>query len=93
MAERLAIKGGKPVISGGLLKGWPVISDEDIEEVKKVLESRVLFGTHAPQVRSLEKEWADYVGVRYCVAVNSGTAALHAAVAAAGVGPGDEVIT
>ena len=93
MAERLAINGGAPVIPAGLLKGWPVIPDEDIEEVKKVLESRVLFGTHAPQVRSLEKEWAEYVGVRYCVAVNSGTAALHAAVAAAGVGPGDEVIT
>ncbi len=93
MTERLAIYGGNPLIPKGSEKRWPVIPDEDIEEVKKVLESRVLFGVHAPQVKSLEKEWADYVGVKYCVAVNSGTAGLHAAVAAAGVGPGDEVIT
>jgi len=93
MADRLAICGGKPLIPRGMEKGWPTIPDEDVEEVKKVLESRDLVGTHAPQVRSLEREWADYVGVKHCVAVNSGTAALHVAVAAAGVGPGDEVIT
>ena len=42
---------------------------------------------------ALQEEWAAYVGARHCLVTNSGTAALHMAVAAAGVQPGDEVIT
>ena len=42
---------------------------------------------------ALEKEWAKYVGSKYCLTTCSGTAALHMALAAVGVGPGDEVIT
>ena len=45
------------------------------------------------EVNAFEEEFADYCGVRDCVAVNSGTSALHVALLAAGVGPGDEVIT
>jgi dTDP-4-amino-4,6-dideoxygalactose transaminase len=52
----------------------------------------VLCGATAPEVTALEREFAAYVGVRFCLATNSGTAALHLALAAAGVGPGDEVI-
>lgn len=45
------------------------------------------------EVRGFEKEFAAYCGVKYCVALNSGTSALHLALAAVGVGPGDEVMT
>src|SRR5262245_59628450 len=46
-----------------------------------------------PRVAEFEAAFAEYVGARHCVAVNSGTSALHLALLAAGVGPGDEVIT
>lgn len=46
-----------------------------------------------PAVERFERRFADYVGVRHCVGVNNGTSALHLALLACGVGPGDEVIT
>ena len=46
-----------------------------------------------PEVAAFEERFAAYCDVRHCVAVNSGTSALHLALLAAGVGPGDEVIT
>lgn len=46
-----------------------------------------------PAVKSFEDEFARYCGVKHCVAVNTGTSALHLALLASGVGPGDEVIT
>ncbi|WP_213806334.1 DegT/DnrJ/EryC1/StrS family aminotransferase [Granulicella sp. dw_53] len=46
-----------------------------------------------PEVQTFEQEFAAYVGTRYCVALNTGTAAIHLALAALGIGPGDEVIT
>ncbi len=58
----------------------------------RVLERGVLSGPHAPEVRGLEREFAQYLGVKHCLATNSGTAALHVAVAAAQLGPGDEVL-
>ena len=51
-----------------------------------------IFSNDVPNIEALQKEWADYVGVKHCLATNSGTAALHMSVAAAGIGPGDEVI-
>lgn len=49
--------------------------------------------SNGPAVRRFEQEFADYCGARYCVAVNSGTSALHLSLRALGVGPGDEVLT
>jgi dTDP-4-amino-4,6-dideoxygalactose transaminase len=46
-----------------------------------------------PEVKAFEDSFANYLGVAHCVAVNSGTAALHLALLALGIGPGDEVIT
>ena len=46
-----------------------------------------------PEVAAFEERFASYCNVRHCLAVNSGTSALHLALLAAGVGPGDEVIT
>src|SRR6201996_4784213 len=46
-----------------------------------------------PEVEAFEERFAAYCNVRHCVAVNSGTSALHLALLAAGIGPGNEVIT
>ncbi|MBA7486081.1 UDP-4-amino-4-deoxy-L-arabinose--oxoglutarate aminotransferase [subsurface metagenome] len=58
----------------------------------KVLKRGILWGPTAPEKEALEKEWADYVETKYCLVVNSGTAAIHACVAGVGVEAGDEVI-
>ena len=46
-----------------------------------------------PEVVAFEERFADYSNTKYCIALNSGTSALHLALLAAGIGPGDEVIT
>jgi len=68
----------------------PIVDEKEVEAVKKVL----LSGMYAsgPTVEQFEKELAEYIGVKYAVAVNSGTAALHLALIGLGVKPGDEVI-
>lgn len=69
----------------------PTIGEEEIAEVVETLRGGWL--TTGPRARRFEEEFASYVGARHAVAVNSCTAALHLALEAAGVGPGDEVIT
>ena len=66
------------------------IDEEDIQAVVDVLRSDWL--TTGPKIEQFEKAFADFVGAKYAVAVSSGTAALHAAMFALGIGPGDEVI-
>lgn len=70
-------------------KQW--LNEADRTAVARVLGSDWL--TTGPEVEAFERELAAFTGARYAVAVNSGTAALHAAYFAAGVGPGDEVLT
>lgn len=67
------------------------IEKEDIEAVVSVLRSDRI--TQGPRIEEFEQAVAEYAGARFAVAFSSGTAALHAACAAAGVGPGDEIIT
>ena len=69
----------------------PDIGRREIELVNQVLSTRYL--SIGPMVERFEAAVADYVGTGHAVAVSSGTAGLHLAMAAAGVGPGDEVIT
>lgn len=69
----------------------PAVDDADIRAVTDTLRSGVL--VQGPKAIAFEKAFAHYVGVEHAVAVSSGTAALHCAVHALGVGPGDEVIT
>lgn len=71
--------------------GKQTIDEDDIQEVIDVLHSDYL--TTGPKVAEFEQKVADYVGAKYAVAVGNGTAALHIACLAAGVGQGDEVIT
>lgn len=67
------------------------LDENDIRAVIRVLKSNWL--TQGPKVEEFEKQIAKYCGVKYAVAVSSGTAALHLAYLAAGIGSGDEVIT
>jgi perosamine synthetase len=69
----------------------PVMEKEEMEAVIRVMESGML--AHGPEVEKFEEEFADYCGTEYGAAVSSGTSAIHLALAALGVGPGDEVIT
>lgn len=92
LSGKLAMEGGEPAIPAGDHKRWPEILQEDKDALMVVLDRGQTWGPHAPEVSALQEEWAEYVGARHCMAVNSGTAALHCGVAASGVRPGDEVI-
>jgi perosamine synthetase len=97
---KLAINGGTPVRK----EPFPVyrtIGAEEKKVVMEVLDSGVLsqfLGTWSPEfyggprVQKLEREWASFFKVKHAISVNSATSGLYAAVGAAGVGPGDEVI-
>ncbi|MCK5622716.1 MAG: aminotransferase class I/II-fold pyridoxal phosphate-dependent enzyme, partial [Alphaproteobacteria bacterium] len=74
-----------------LVFGSPLIGEKEIDEVVNCLRSGWL-GT-GPKVARFEREFASYKGAEHAVAVNSCTAALHLAILAAGLVPGDEVIT
>lgn len=87
----LAIEGGRPVRAVLLPYGRQLIDEDDLRAVVDVLRGDWL--TTGPTVGEFESAFAAKVGARYAVAVANGTAALHAAAFAAGIGPGDEVIT
>lgn len=90
--EQLALAGGNPVVAAGRHHPWPDVRPEDREAVLAVLDRGILCGANAPEITALQREWADYLGAEHCLALNSGTAALHCCLAAAGVQPGDEVL-
>lgn len=96
----LAINGGEKVRTK-LFPAYRVIGEEEQKAVAKVLESGILskyLGCWAddfyggPQVQEMEREWAEFYGVKHAVSVNSATSALYCAAGAVGLGPGDEVI-
>ena len=93
MCAKLAINGGEPTVPEGTTKRWPPIEQQDIDAVVAVLKTGVLWGPMEEQVTGLQDDFAKYIGAKHALVVNSGTAALHASVVAAGIGPGDEVIT
>ena len=69
----------------------PMIEEKEIKAVEEVLKSWMLI--QGPKVREFEEEFAEYIGVEYAMATNSGTSALHTALASVGIRKGDEVIT
>jgi dTDP-4-amino-4,6-dideoxygalactose transaminase len=99
LTEKLAINGGQPVRTIPLPLEFPGIhhmNEEEVEAATRVLRSRSPFRYYgiSPQkeVEKLESEIAEFIGVKYALGVTSGTGALHTALAALGVGPGQEVI-
>lgn len=87
----LAMNGGEPVRHEMLYYGRQWIDSADINAVTNVLNSDYL--TCGPKVEELERTLEKYTGAKYAVAVSNGTAALHCACIAAGIGSEDEVIT
>lgn len=87
---RLAIDGGPPTRSHLLPYGHQIISEDDIDAVARALRSEWL--TTGPAITTFESDFAALVGGTHAVALSSGTAGLHAAAHAVGIGPGDEVI-
>lgn len=90
--EKLALTGGPRTVPVEEHRIWPDITDEDRSAVLGVLDRGVLCGPNAPEISGLQDDWAAYVGAEYCIATNSGTAALHCCMAGVGLQPGDEVI-
>lgn len=96
ISSKLALLGGEPVRTQPF-PSYPIVGEEEVSAVVAVLKSGRLSTFHSSflggeRVRQFEEDFARYHGVRHAVACNSGTAALHMAVAALGIGPGDEVV-
>ena len=89
--EKPAIEGGKPVRKEKIYYGRQCIEDDDVAAVVDTLKSPLI--TCGPKVEELERRLCEVTDAKYAVAVSNGTAALHIACLAAGIGPGDEVIT
>ena len=89
--EQLAINGAKPVRKSKLFYGHQYIDDADVQAVVEVLKSDYL--TCGPKITELEQKLCEITGAKYAVVCSNGTAALHIACQAAGVGEQDEVIT
>ena len=90
IADRLALDGGSPYRETWLPFHKPCIEEDEIAEVVDTLRGGWL--TTGPRAKRFEKEFAEYVGAKYAVAVNSATAAMHLALDAIGLKPEDEVI-
>jgi len=89
--SKLAVYGGTPVRNQLLPYGHQWLDEEDIKAVVAALRSDWI--TQGPRIEEFERRVAEYCGAQYAVAFSSGTAALHAASAVAGIAEGDEVIT
>jgi dTDP-4-amino-4,6-dideoxygalactose transaminase len=93
MSNKLAIEGGKAVRKKEdfLVFGAPLIEQPEIDEVVDCMR-RGWIGT-GPKVHEFEEAFRKFKGAKHAIALNSCTAALHLSMFAAGIGPGDEVIT
>lgn len=86
-----AIAGGDPVKTTPY-GTWDRYAGDELAQLKEVLEQGTLFYAHGRKVKALEERVARLTGSRYAIATSSGTASIHAAMIAAGISPGDEVI-
>lgn len=89
--EKPAIEGGTPVRDTPIYYGHQYIDESDVQAVVDVLRHHDL--TCGPKIKELEDKLCSVTGAKYAVVCSNGTAALHIACLAAGVGEGDEVIT
>jgi len=91
MPDKLAIDGGPKTVTN-TLTGWPQFDRQAIDAVQGVLKSGKVNYWTGPKGMEFEKKFAEWQGSRFGISVSSGTAALHVALSALGIGPGDEVI-
>lgn len=89
--EGLAINGGTPIRKNRIVYGGQWIKEDDIDAVCETLRSPLI--TCGPKVEEVERSLEKYTTAKHAVVVSNGTAALHCACIAAGIEPGDEVIT
>jgi len=89
--DKPAIEGGTPVREDFLPYGVQWLDDKEISEVIDSLKSNWI--TTGPKMRFFEDKFKSFIGSKYAIAVNSGTAALHISTSSINIQPGDEVIT
>jgi dTDP-4-amino-4,6-dideoxygalactose transaminase len=89
--EKLAIEGGPKAVRNKL-PGWPSFDENAIKAVEAVLRSGKVNYWTGPKGMEFERRFAEWQGSRHAISVANGTAALHVALTALGIGPGDEVI-
>jgi len=94
MLNKLALFGGNPSVHNhsSLRISWPIINNDDYFSIKKVFKEKEFSGRGSKEIINLEKEFANFHGVSYATALNSGTAALHTALVSLGIKAGDEVL-
>jgi perosamine synthetase len=90
---RLAIDGGEPVRTTPLPGHDRLMGEAEIAALTEVIESGQLGRHGGTKVKALEQAFADLYGVQHAIAVSSGSAAVHTAIAAINPNPGDEIIT
>ncbi len=91
MTEKLAIEGGPKTVTNKLAR-WPQFDENAIQAVEQVLRSGKVNYWTGPKGMEFEKRFAAWQGSRFAISTSSGTSALHVALTALGIGPGDEVI-
>ncbi|UCF14362.1 MAG: DegT/DnrJ/EryC1/StrS aminotransferase family protein, partial [Phycisphaerales bacterium] len=91
MAEKLAIDGGPKAVTN-TLAGWPSFDENAIRAVEEVLRSGKVNYWTGPKGMEFERQYAAWQGSKFAISASSGTSALHIALSALGIGPGDEVI-
>src|SRR5512143_2120801 len=91
MASTLAIDGGPKAVTNKLT-GWPRFDEKAIKAVEEVLRSGKVNYWTGPKGMEFEKKFAAWQGSKFAISTSSGTSALHVALSALGIGPGDEVI-
>jgi len=91
MADKLAIQGGPKSVTNKL-PGWPSFDEKTIKAVEGVLRSGKVNYWTGPKGMEFERRFAAWQGSKYAISASSGTAALHIAISALGIGPGDEVV-
>jgi perosamine synthetase len=92
-SNKLALLGGSPVRNMSFEQPWPIFDENEEKALLKALRSRNWCCLRGDAVYNFQKEFAQAMGVKYCVLTNGGTTALSASLHCLGVGPGDEVIT
>ena len=91
MSERLAIDGGSKTVTNELA-GWPSFDEKAIKAVEEVLRSGKVNYWTGPKGMEFEEQFAAWQGSKFAISTSHGTSALHVALTALGIGPGDEVI-
>ena len=90
-SQKLAMDGGPKTVTNQL-SGWPQFAEEGIKAVEEVLRSGKVNYWTGPKGMEFEKEFAQWQGSKFAISTATGTSALHVALSALGIGPGDEVI-